>query len=119
MNDPLEGLRVRVVPMGCRTNIFESESLSCSFSEAGAEVVPDGGFDVAVLMTCSVTAEADRKCRQMIRRLRRESPGGLIVASGCWAQKVQAGHAGELGVDCLVGNRIKSRIPDIVREFAA
>jgi len=117
MNDPLEGLRVRVVPMGCRTNIFESESLSCSFSEAGAEVVPDGGFDVAVLMTCSVTAEADRKCRQMIRRLRRESPGGLIVASGCWAQKVQAGHAGELGVDCLVGNRIKSRIPDIVREL--
>lgn len=117
MNDLLRGIRIRVVPMGCRTNIFESEALSCSFSGSGAHVVSKGGFEVAVLLTCSVTAEADRKCRQIIRRLRRENPEGLIIAAGCWAQKAHAGEACELGVNCLVGNRIKSRIPGMVSEM--
>jgi len=117
MIDGLKDVRVRILHMGCRTNLFESEALGCSFREAGALTPRQGEFDAAVVVTCSVTSEADRKCRQIIRRLRRENPGALIVAAGCWAQRISPGEARELGVDCLVGNRLKHRVPAIVAEM--
>ena len=117
MVDSLKGIRVRILHMGCRTNLFESEALGCAFRKAGARTPREGSFDAAVVVTCSVTSEADRKCRQSIRRLRRENPGAVIVAAGCWAQWISPGEARELGVDCLVGNRLKYRIPKIVAEM--
>lgn len=103
--------------MGCRTNIFESEALCSEFTSAGSVIVCEGVLDAAILVSCSVTAEADRKCRQMLRRLRRDNPGALILATGCWAQKASLQEAVSLGLDCLVGNRLKYRIPAIVGEM--
>ena len=117
MYDRLRGIRVRILPMGCRTNLFESEALGCYFTEAGAILSEEEVFDAAVVVTCSVTSEADRKCRQILRRLRRENPDGMIIAAGCWAQRISPEEARDLGVDCLVGNRLKSRIPGIVAEM--
>ncbi|HPC75422.1 MAG TPA: MiaB/RimO family radical SAM methylthiotransferase [Synergistales bacterium] len=117
MIEGLKGVKVRILHMGCRTNLFESEALGCAFREAGALTPRQGSFDAAVVVTCSVTSEADRKCRQIIRRLRREGPEALIVAAGCWAQRASPGEARELGVDCLVGNRLKHRIPAVVAEM--
>jgi len=117
MYDRLRGVRVRILPMGCRTNLFESEALGCSFTEAGALLTDEEVFDAAVVVTCSVTSEADRKCRQNLRRLRRENPDGIIIAAACWAQRISPEEARDLGVDCLVGNRLKFRIPGIVTEM--
>jgi threonylcarbamoyladenosine tRNA methylthiotransferase MtaB len=117
VKDPLRGVKFRVIPMGCRTNLFECEALCCSFVESGAARSETKDFDVAVLVGCSVTSEADRKCRQILRRLRREKKDALIIAAGCWAQKATIEEAAGLGVDCLVGNRLKHRIPAIVREM--
>ncbi len=117
MRDPLKGIRVRVIPMGCRTNISESEALCSAFAAAGSILVDEGPLDVVILVSCSVTAEADRKCRQLIRRLRRNDPSALILATGCWAQKASSQEASSLGLDCLVGNRLKYRIPTIVSEM--
>lgn len=119
MTDFLKGIRVRVIPMGCRTNIFESEALCSEFTNAGSILADESPLDAAVLVSCSVTSEADRKCRQLIRRLRRENPFALILAAGCWAQKASTQEAASLGLDCLVGNRLKHRIPSIVREMLA
>lgn len=117
MPDPLCGLRVRVIPMGCRTNLYESEAICSQFAAAGAVLADEGPFDAAVLMSCSVTAEADRKCRQSIRRMRRDNPGAIIAAAGCWAQDTPTQEACSLGIDLLVGNRLKHRIPALVREM--
>ncbi len=117
MSDRLKGVRVRIIPMGCRTNISESEALCSSFAAAGAVLAPEGPLDVAVLVSCSVTAEADRKSRQAIRRLRRENTRAVILATGCWAQGTEPGDARSLGIDCIVGNGLKHRIPEIVREM--
>ena len=119
MTDSLKDIRVRVIPMGCRTNISESEALCSEFAAAGSVLADEGTLDVAVLLSCSVTAEADRKCRQLIRRLRRDNPFALILAAGCWAQKASTQEASSLGLDCLVGNRLKHRILPIVREILA
>jgi threonylcarbamoyladenosine tRNA methylthiotransferase MtaB len=114
MEHRLEGRRVRIVTLGCRTNLSEGESLASAVEADGARLVDDASWDAAVLVSCSVTAEADRKCRQVVRRLRRERPDGIVVACGCWAQAIDEGRAAELGVDIVVGNRRKGEIPGLL-----
>lgn len=114
MGAGLRGRRVRIVPFGCRTNLCEADALACALVARGAEVVAEGPFDAAVVMTCTVTAMADRKCRQAIRRLHRECPGAVVAASGCWAQRVPEEEARALGVRLLVGNRKKSMVPELL-----
>ena len=114
MEPLLAGRRIRIVTLGCRTNLSEAEALASAMEARGASFADDASWDAAVLVSCSVTGEADRKCRQAIRRLRREQPGGLLVVCGCWAQAADEEQASALGVDILVGNRRKSDIPELV-----
>ena len=99
--------------LGCRTNQYEAEAVASALMLRGA-VPSRGAWDFAILLSCTVTAEADRKCRQQARRLRRENPEGLIVAAGCWAQELDEAEAARLGLDVMVGNRLKSLIPGTV-----
>ena len=113
----LKGRRVAVQALGCRTNLAEAESIASAFVCRGALIVEEAPFDAAVIVTCSVTAMADRKSRQLIHRFRRLSPGACSVACGCWAQGVGEDLARGMGVNLLVGNRLKSEIPDRVERF--
>lgn len=87
------------------------------FKRHGAVIVPSSPFDVAVVVTCSITSVADRKSRQIINRLRRECPNACLVACGCWAQDASVDGAQKMGVDLLVGNRLKWKIPSLVSEW--
>lgn len=100
--------------MGCRSNQSEADSLASMLKRTGAEIVKAPPYDAAVLITCTVTAIADKKSRQLLRRLRRQSPEALLVATGCWAQKADPNLAQRLGVDLLVGNRQKWQIPSLL-----
>lgn len=104
--------------LGCRTNQYESEALASDLSALGAIIVesPESAR-VAIIQTCTVTSMADRKTRQIIRRIRRKNSSAIIVASGCWAQKVSDVEAFSLGVDILVGSRKKSHIPSMILSF--
>ena len=70
--------------------------------------------DVVVVNTCTVTARAELSDRQAIRRARRASPGARVVVTGCWAQTNPADVARLGGVDLVVGNADKPRLPDLV-----
>ena len=107
MTDSLKGIRVRVIPMGCRTNIFESEALCSEFAAAGSILADEGPLDAAVLVSCSVTAEADRKCRQAIRKFRNISPGAVIAVTGCYAQLRPEEISSIPGVDLIIGMKPK------------
>ncbi len=110
MTSQLEGLRVRIHALGCRTNQYEADALASAFVGQGAVLAEKGPFDVALLLSCTVTAVADRKCRQQIRRWRRECPGATLVAAGCWAQRISEEEAAALDLDMLVGSRCKAGI---------
>jgi len=115
---PLKELTVWFHTLGCRTNQYESEALASSLSTLGAVIVEDpGSARVAIIQTCTVTSIADRKTRQMIRRTRRRNPAAVIVAAGCWAERVNEREAFSLGVDLLVGNRKKALIPSMIVSF--
>jgi threonylcarbamoyladenosine tRNA methylthiotransferase MtaB len=112
----LRGLKIWVYVLGCRSNLYESEALAGELEARGALVAdrPEG-CRAAVIVSCSVTATADRKCRQAVRRARRIfGDEGTVAVCGCWAQQIAADEARALGVDVLVGNRLKSGLPDML-----
>src|ERR1035441_1459652 len=73
---------------GCKVNQYETEELRGQLRLGGYEIVPmDSSADVYVINSCSVTADADSSCRQMIRKLLRERPACRLVVTGCYAER--------------------------------
>ncbi len=90
--------------LGCRLNAYETEAMKALAAAHGVE-------DAVVVNTCAVTAEAVRKARQEIRRLRRENPNARVIVTGCAAQTDPDGFAAMDEVDLVIGNAEKMR-PD-------
>lgn len=105
--------RVSLHTLGCKLNYAETSSIGRQFADKGFAVVEFGTpADVCVINTCTVTARADRECRQIIRRARRTSPGATIVVTGCYAQLEPERIAAIQGVDLVLGTREKFRMLD-------
>ncbi len=102
-----------VVTLGCKVNQYESEAISERLSALGFELLssdaPDGA-DVVIVNTCAVTAEAERKCRNIIRRAARHA--GAVIVCGCLSQSVPETVASLGGVACVIGNISKLRAAD-------
>ncbi|WP_204112344.1 tRNA (N(6)-L-threonylcarbamoyladenosine(37)-C(2))-methylthiotransferase MtaB [Shimia biformata] len=90
----------KLTTLGCRLNAYESEAMKKLAQDAGLG-------DVVIVNTCAVTAEAVRKSRQEIRRLRRENPDARIVVTGCAAQTEPQTFSAMTEVDQVVGNNEK------------
>ena len=86
--------------LGCRLNAYETEAMKALAAEAGVE-------GAVVVNTCAVTAEAVRKARQEIRRLRRENPEARLIVTGCAAQTEPETFAVMAEVDAVIGNAEK------------
>ena len=92
---------VEVVTLGCRINSYESEVLKEKL----------GNLDnVIIVNTCAVTGEAERQCRQTIRKLRKENPTAKIVVTGCAAQIAPQKFSAMKEVDLVLGNKEKAEI---------
>lgn len=97
--------------LGCRLNAYETEAMK--------ELSAQAGLDNAVIVnTCAVTAEAVRKARQEIRRLRRENPTARLIVTGCAAQTEPETFAAMAEVDAVIGNTEKMR-PETWKSMAA
>ena len=101
--------------LGCRLNQVDTRQLQAQLEDRGFRTVPFGTrADVVVVNTCTVTARAEFSDRQAVRRARRTSPDARVVVTGCWAQTNPTDVAGLGGVDLVVGNADKPRLPDLV-----
>ena len=100
--------------LGCKLSFAESSSWARAFEEAGFEIVEPGEeADIYVVNTCSVTEHADKKGRNLIRRLHRNAPDARIVVTGCQAQ-LRAGQLAALdGVWAVVGSDYKGDLLSI------
>src|ERR1041384_4463122 len=73
---------------GCKVNQYETEELRGQLQLGGFRVVPvEDAADVYVLNSCTVTADADSSCRQLVRKLLRERPDSRVVITGCYAER--------------------------------
>lgn len=111
----LEGKRFYIFAMGCRSNQYEGEALASALRAKGAVLSIDNP-DIIVVVTCTITSQADMKTRKLFRKLRKKNPEAYIVATGCYAQGASGGDLSALGVNLLVGNRLKHRIVDLIEE---
>ncbi|MDU9004277.1 tRNA (N(6)-L-threonylcarbamoyladenosine(37)-C(2))-methylthiotransferase MtaB [Sedimentitalea todarodis] len=86
--------------LGCRLNAYETEAMKDLSAQAGLD-------NAVVVNTCAVTAEAVRKARQEIRKLRRENPTARVIVTGCAAQIDPESFAKMNEVDAVIGNSEK------------
>lgn len=108
-------MKVHLASLGCKLNQSEMESLQAQLEAAGWESAPACEADLIVLNTCAVTAEAARKSRQALRRLRAEAPRARVVATGCYAELWPQEVAAAARPDAVIGNRDKERLADLLQ----
>jgi threonylcarbamoyladenosine tRNA methylthiotransferase MtaB len=90
--------------LGCKLNFSETSTLSRQLEQNGFEKKEfTDKADVYVINTCSVTENADKECRQLVRRIQRKSPESFVVITGCYAQLKPQEIATIPGVDLVLG----------------
>ncbi len=108
-------MKIKIITLGCKVNMYESEYIKESFIKNGDLIVNENA-DVVVINTCSVTNQADAKSRKMIRRSKNENPKAIIVVCGCMSENHQD-DIKDLDIDILIGSKDKSRIVDLVKQY--
>ncbi|MGX5817560.1 tRNA (N(6)-L-threonylcarbamoyladenosine(37)-C(2))-methylthiotransferase MtaB [Chitinophaga lutea] len=104
--------------LGCKLNFSETSTIGRLMEKEGfVKKDFDGPADVYVINTCSVTDNADKECRQLVRRIQRRSPESLVVITGCYAQLKPKEIAEIPGVDLVLGAAEKFNIAGHLREL--
>ncbi len=104
-------VRVFLTFLGCRLNQSEIEGMARQLAVLGHEIVDSpADADLCIVNTCAVTAEAERKSRQLIRRLHRANPEAEIAVTGCYAHLAPAALAGLPGVVRVADNVEKASL---------
>lgn len=107
------GKKVAFHTLGCKLNFSETSSISRLLEQDGfVKTEFEGQADVYVINTCSVTDNADKECRQLVRRIQRRAPGSMVVITGCYAQLKPKEIANIEGVDLVLGAAEKFNIVD-------
>ena len=104
--------------LGCKVNQCESEAIGNALMESGQVLgfADDDTVDVVIINTCTVTGKAGMQSRQAVRQAIRSHPGARIVVTGCHAQTAAAELSAIDGVDLVIGNPDKHRIPQLLLE---
>lgn len=106
-----KGKKVTYCTLGCKLNFTETSHIGRALTERGMTTAVEGErADYCIVNTCSVTELADKKSRQLIRRLHREHPSAKIIVTGCYAQLQPEEIAKIEGVDLVIGAKDKGRL---------
>jgi len=104
--------------LGCKLNYSETSTLARQFQQHGYEKVAfEAGADLYIINTCSVTDNADKECRMIVRRIQRKAPEAIVVITGCYAQLKPAEIAAIPGVDLVLGAAEKFNISKHLQEL--
>lgn len=106
------------INLGCKVNRYETDSMKQKLKGAGIDILePDDMADFYIVNTCSVTNIAEKKSRQMLRRVKRKNPSAFVVAAGCYVNADHDGLSKAPYVDLVVGNNCKKDIVDILMPY--
>ena len=111
-------MKIYYYTFGCKVNQYETENIKELFCSKGHDVCEDfRKADICLVNSCTVTSEADKKCRQLIRRIRNQNPDCILICAGCMTQAHN--NISELLPECdiIVGSRKKSDIPVLTEQF--
>ena len=106
--------------LGCKLNFAETSALMRRLAEMGHTVVDFGeAADLYIINTCTVTAVAEKKCRNAIRQATRQNPGAQVAVIGCFAQVAEEQVRRIGGVSLVLGNDRKHLLPEIISHMEA
>ena len=109
---------LQLLHYGCKVNQYESNAIAQKFIEAGYKICNvNEKMDIAIVNTCTVTNIADRKSRQMLRKIKEENPNAIVVAVGCYVQVAKDKVDQMEEIDLSLGNVEKRDIVTIVENY--
>lgn len=112
-------MKASLYTLGCRLNQAETAIIARSLEESGYQLVEFGEpADLTVINTCTVTEQADAKCRKAVRKTLKKSPETFVAVVGCYAQMAVDTIREIEGVDLIIGNEHKLQIADYLDGLA-
>ena len=104
--------------LGCKLNFAETSTIGEQFLQHGFDIVDyNDSADVYVINTCTVTDNADKECRQIVRRALRNNPNAYVVVTGCYAQLRPDEITKIDGVDAVLGSNEKFNLFNYIHDF--
>jgi threonylcarbamoyladenosine tRNA methylthiotransferase MtaB len=112
------GKNIAFHTLGCKLNFSETSSIARQMKAVGFETVDfNEHADVYVINTCSVTDDADAKCRNIVRKSLKVNPNAFVVVMGCYAQLKPKEITSIKGVDLVLGAKDKFNLPNIITDL--
>ena len=104
--------------LGCKLNFSETSTIARDLEEVGfARVEFEKGADIYIINTCSVTDQADKKCRNIVRKALKYNPNAFVVVIGCYAQLKPKEISSINGVDLVLGAQEKFKISNYLSKI--
>jgi len=114
-----KGKKVAFYTLGCKLNFSETSTISRQLLNLGfIKSEFNDGADLFVINTCSVTENANKECRRIIRKAKKTSPNSTVIITGCYAQLKPKSISTIDGVDMVVGANEKFNIPKLLKNFS-
>lgn len=115
----LENYTFKINTFGCPVNQGESAALEAAMGKAGF-CRTEGRADIYIINSCVVTGSAAAEARRVVRKIKRESPGVMVVLAGCYPQVYHSDLAGELPeADIIIGTKGRSNLAELIRRRLA
>lgn len=109
---------VSLYTLGCKLNYSETSTIGRLFADNGYSIIPfEKSADIYIINTCSVTENADKKCRKVVKEALKHSPNAYVVVVGCYAQLKPTEIAEIPGVDLVLGAAEKFRMLDYIQDL--
>lgn len=114
----LTGKKAAFYTLGCKLNFSETSTIGRQLTEIGfVKTSFNSSADIYVINTCSVTSNANKECRRIIRRAKKNSPNAFIVVTGCYAQLKPTEISSIEGVNMVLGAREKFNLPYLLKNL--
>ena len=110
-------MNFKVYSLGCKVNSYECSALSSLLLSKGYQEAKGDDCDIVIINTCSVTATADQKSRQHIRKMMKNYPNAICVVMGCYSQGNMEYISKEIAPQILVGTSHRNEIPELIEQY--
>lgn len=111
-------MKVKLYTLGCKVNQYETEEITEQLIKNGYEItISDSDADIFIVNSCTVTAESDRKTRQLVRRLKRNNPNSTVLLTGCMPQAFPEKARSLEEADIVTGNKNNVNIIEMLNSY--
>lgn len=111
-------MKISFYTLGCKVNQYETQAMSEQLKNAGHEIVSNNeNADIFIINSCTVTAGADQKTRQTVRKFKRNNPDSIVILTGCMPQAYPEDAKKLIEADIVIGNRNNFSVTDLIEDF--